>query len=406
MIKALILTAAFAILIFAPCMGEQYATNQAHGSQVTTGSQVSPNITSAAALNVTPQQTPARINVNITNVSYLMDEWVMISNRGNTSVNLAGWTLTDGVRFRYVFPSVLLPAGYAIRIHPGFGFETPGNLYLSLSGDMLPDTGDTMMLLDPSGAVVSRYSYTGLALPPQEVIITPGAVPPQTLERGVLLPQGNFSPPARGSQIRPNATSTYVTELANVPVIFGTNASANINITNVEVTGDEFVEVTNMGLVPVNLTGWRLVVDNISIYTFPTTTLPIDESLRIHLGAGPSTPLDIYLSFPQPVLNDTSGAIVLLDQNGTPVSSYSYTGGTNVTQGAAAPGLVKTPGTEPVLLGTTAPGVTTGPSPSGVNYLEAPISPLSNVTRGEATQTIVGQPESAFYTVPQVSGSL
>lgn len=400
MIKALILTVVFAILISAQCVGEQYATNQAAGSQI------SPNINSGAASNVASQQMAAGINVNITNVSYLMDEWVMISNRGNTSVNLAGWTLTDGVEFRYVFPSLLLPAGYAIRIHPGFGFETPGNLYLSLPGDMLDDTGDTVMLLDPSGIVVSRYSYAGLALPPQEVIITPGAVPQQTLERGVLLPQGNFSPPARGSQIRSNATSTYVTELANVPIIFGTNASANINITNVEVAGDEFVEVTNVGLVPVNLTGWRLVVDNISIYTFPATTLPIDESLRIHFGAGPSTPRDIYLNFFQPMLNDTAGAIVLLDQNATPVSSYIYTGGTNVTQGAAAPGQVKTPGTEPVLLGTPAPGLTTGPSPSGVNYLEAPISPLSNVTGGEATQTIVGQPESEFYTLPQVSGSL
>jgi hypothetical protein len=388
MTRRLIIMAVFTALMVAPILGQQYAMDQAAGAQV------SSNASITSALNVTPvTDMAAGVNVIITNVSSLGDEWVTIANQGDTPVNLGGWALTDGTRFRYIFPSMVIPVGSAIRIHFGHGFNVGQDIYLDLSGDMLPDSGGAVMLYDNSGTMVSSYAYPGMV---QQVLPTNGAVFPGTevqpveqVQRGVLVAPGEFSPAARGEQIVPNATSTYVTQLANVSVIFETNRAFNVNVTNVGIMGDEFIQVTNEGSVPVNLSGWMLTVASTNFaYPFPMAVLPIGEFIRVHPGPGTSTQRDLYLNLTQPVLNDLSDVVTLFNSEGTMISRYTYPGGPSSL--IAAPETARTPGTEPILFGNVTPGITAGPSPSGEAFLQAPVQPLPNATVGQVQQVIVG----------------
>ncbi|HSD57915.1 MAG TPA: lamin tail domain-containing protein, partial [Methanotrichaceae archaeon] len=275
-IRRLMIMAVFTALMATPILGQQYATDQVAGAQV------SPNANIASALNVTPVSGMATgVNVNITNVSFLGDEWVTIANQGGAPVNLNSWVLTDDAQFRYVFPSQTLPAGSILRIHFGHGFDVGPDMYLGLSGDMLNDAGDVVTLYDGTGAMVSRYAYPGL-VQAQQVLPTNGAVFPGVVDqplgqvqRGVLVEPGEFSPASRGAQIQTNATSTYVTQLANVSAIFETSEAVNVNITNVGITGDEFIQVTNEGSVPVNLTGWMLTAGADFAYAFPLRVLSV-----------------------------------------------------------------------------------------------------------------------------------
>jgi len=386
--KGLMIVAIFAALMAVPVLGQQVIENQ------TTGMQISQSTPGTGMLNATPGQEMGRgINVNITNISYLGDEWVTVANQGNAPVNLNGWALTAGAN-RYVFPSQSLSPNSILRIHFGHGFDFGPDVYLGLPGEFLSDAGDVLTLYDNSGAIVSRYAYPGLAQAQQALPVNgapfPGTVgqPLGQVQRGVLVEPIELSPASRGAQILPNATSTYVTQLANVSAIFETNEAVNINITNVGITGDEFIQVTNEGSVPLNLSGWALTAGPDFNYTFPQAVLPVGNSLRVHPGIGMSTPTDLYLNLAQPVLDDSTDVVTLFNSEGTMISRYTYPAGPSGQ--AASPGMVRSPGTEPILLGNGTPVVSTGPSPSGEAFLQAPVQPLPNATIGQVQQVISG----------------
>lgn len=410
--KGLMTLAIFAALMAVPALGQQMIDNQ------TAVMQTSPTAPGTGMLNATPGQEVARgINVNITNISFMGDEWVAISNQGDAPVNLNGWVLTDDVEFRYVFPPQTLSARSFVRIHPGHGFNAGADIYLGLPGEMLDDTGDIITLYDSSGAVVSRFAYPGAAqaqqiLPPIESAV-PGTIgqPLGQAQRGLLLQPGEFTPAARGEQIRTNATSTYVTQLANVSEIFGANESENINITDVAVAGDEFIEITNEGIVPMDLTGWTLTAGLDFSYTIPAAVLPVDASLRIHPGMGTSTQTDLYLNLDRPMLNDTAATIRLLDPQGAVISTYAYPVAAGDQQGIAAPGMVRAPGTQPILVSppgsAPASGAVATPTPTtGEAFLAAPVPALPGAAGGQIQQVISGQPENEIIGEPIVGGAV
>ncbi|HSD57230.1 MAG TPA: hypothetical protein VLB04_03530, partial [Methanotrichaceae archaeon] len=123
-------------------------------------------------------------------------------------------------------------------------------------------------------------------------------------------------------------------------------------------------------------------------YTLPTAILPVGESIRVHPGIGISTLMDIYLNLAQPVLDDSADVVTLFNSEGTMISRYTYPAGPSGA--VAAPGMVRAPGTEPILFGNVTPGITTGPSPSGEEFLQAPVLPLPNATVGQVQQVITG----------------
>lgn len=92
-------------------------------------------------------------------------DWIELFNAGDTTVNLAGWSITDKphVLTRWVFPAVSVPpGGYLVLFASGKDRRDPAyELHTNFS---LSAGGEFLALLDPDGIMVAAYSP---AYPPQ-----------------------------------------------------------------------------------------------------------------------------------------------------------------------------------------------------------------------------------------------
>jgi hypothetical protein len=117
--------------------------------------------------------------------------------------------------------------------------------------------------------------------------------------------------------------TTDVTKLANIAAIFGVEAIA-INITGVNASGNEWIEILNQGTASGNLTGWSLHNQENLIYTFPVLLLDSGSKLWIHGGMGTDSKTDLYTNTTQPLVNNTTDLILLMDASGTVVGKYNF----------------------------------------------------------------------------------
>jgi micrococcal nuclease len=118
----------------------------------------------------------------------------------------------------------------------------------------------------------------------------------------------------------------------------GPAAEAAIEVTtiNYDAAGDdnqnlngEWIELTNVGLESVSLTGW-MVRDESSVhrYQFPASfELEAGATVRLHTGCGDDTTTSLYwCSTGSAVWNNTGDTVFVLDQAGNVVVSRSYAG--------------------------------------------------------------------------------
>ena len=87
----------------------------------------------------------------------LDDEWVEITNKGSSEVNMAGWTLTDAQNHTYTFPDFVLAAGAKVVVRTGEGDDSAENLFWNRSTSIWNNGGDLAVLKDPEGNIVSQY---------------------------------------------------------------------------------------------------------------------------------------------------------------------------------------------------------------------------------------------------------
>lgn len=184
--------------------------------------------------------------------------------------------------------------------------------------------------------------------------------------------------PATGNastqQINPGAKSTYVTQLANVSEIFGSNKAEGLNITNVNTVGNRWIEITNEGIAAWNMSGWRLVNRENTTYVFPAFGLESGSIARVHEGSGISAGMDLYTNSTEPLFNNSGDMITLLDPVGETAATYTIFGNVSAAAPGAAPvsanataaGLARSPGTEPVLITPATPGAARNPATAPV----------------------------------------
>ena len=83
------------------------------------------------------------------------DEYFIITNFGNRSVNLKGWKLYSHGGQEYIFPAIELFPGASVSIHSG-----PGATGIVWTRKYVwNDEGDKAILYDPEGNVVDVYEY-------------------------------------------------------------------------------------------------------------------------------------------------------------------------------------------------------------------------------------------------------
>jgi micrococcal nuclease len=88
----------------------------------------------------------------------LNDEWVRVTNRGASPVDLTGWVLKDtSATHRYSFPDgFTLDAGASVTVRTGCGTDSVTDLHWCNEGSAVwNNSGDTAFLLDPAGNIVS-----------------------------------------------------------------------------------------------------------------------------------------------------------------------------------------------------------------------------------------------------------
>ncbi|MGQ3331212.1 lamin tail domain-containing protein [Halorubrum sp. FL23] len=91
----------------------------------------------------------------------LNDEYVVLENTGQTTLDLSGWTVSDSADHTYTIPrGVELTAGAQVVVHTGRGTDTATDLYWGRSSAVWNNGGDTVILTDGSGTVVTEESYS------------------------------------------------------------------------------------------------------------------------------------------------------------------------------------------------------------------------------------------------------
>lgn len=88
------------------------------------------------------------------------DEWVELTNQGDLTVDLSGYTLKDQANHIYAFEDFTLGSKEFVRLFSRNGINTDYRLYWGLGNDTVwNNDGDTAYLRDPDGALVDLYTY-------------------------------------------------------------------------------------------------------------------------------------------------------------------------------------------------------------------------------------------------------
>jgi hypothetical protein len=102
--------------------------------------------------------------VRFTRIQYksttLNAEWVRVTNKGTTTVDLKGWTIRDAANHVYTFTSTFrLNRGGAVYVHTGKGTNKTGHRYWGRTGYVWNNTGDTALLRNSAGRTVDSCKW-------------------------------------------------------------------------------------------------------------------------------------------------------------------------------------------------------------------------------------------------------
>lgn len=91
--------------------------------------------------------------------SSLNAEYVRISNTGNKTRSLSGWTLRDPDNHVYRFGTFKLAAGASVTVHTGKGSNAKAHRYWQRSSYVWNNTGDKAVLKSKAGSAVDTCAW-------------------------------------------------------------------------------------------------------------------------------------------------------------------------------------------------------------------------------------------------------
>jgi hypothetical protein len=127
---------------------------------------LSVGISVAANGEVSIQNTSSNVGANmigevsILGINYMTtDQWALIANNGVSNVSFTGWMLMNKENLSYSFPTgLVLKPGVLVKVHSMAGNNSSTDLYNS--SVIWSKNGDTAILMDATGKIVSKYSYS------------------------------------------------------------------------------------------------------------------------------------------------------------------------------------------------------------------------------------------------------
>jgi len=114
-----------------------------------------PQIGNASSVHISATQFDApgddRQNLN--------GEWVQLTNNGDDTVLIAGWTLSDTSQSTlYTFPAILLVPGESVTIFSGTGTLNNTALFMGKTEPVWGNSGDIAILKDGRGTIIDQRS--------------------------------------------------------------------------------------------------------------------------------------------------------------------------------------------------------------------------------------------------------
>ena len=207
-------------------------------------------------------------------------EWVEIHNPGPAPIDLAGWSLADN-RAEDAIPATTLAAGAYLIVggSEALADELPGDVQLVVMadgriGNGLANSGDRVLLIDPSGEAVDGVSWGSdrtilvLAPPPSgQTLARSGADwSAATASPGAAHRAERVDPPAEAAP-EPESTDSPAEATLPLPPLRITEIFASAGMGSRE-AAFEWVEVFNAGTEPIDLTGWT-IADNAAVDVLP-----------------------------------------------------------------------------------------------------------------------------------------
>jgi len=259
--------------------------------------------------------TPVRINEFMPNPEGTdgPNEWVEIVNPGSAPVNLAGWTLGDGLDAeRHVFDDMILPAQGSVVVYAGSNPEEPERLVSSTGYLGLANNIDSVRLTRPDGVLVDEVAYEG-ARAGISFNRNPDGGEDGDFVLHTDLDVLTSSPGRRADGSRwPGEPNLIINEV--LPNPSGTD------------TGQEYVEIVNVGGARVDLTGWK-IGDNASEdrHIFEPRFIEPGEALVV-FDRGDHSDIDnaINSSSQTLSLNNTGDSIFLRMPDGKIMDQFDY----------------------------------------------------------------------------------
>lgn len=278
------------------------------------------------------------------------DEWIELYNPGTASINITGWTLSSGSSFSITLAGAIPAGGYFLLE------RTDNDTVKDIAADQifsgsLTNTGMALQLKATSGSVIDTANNSGGAWPAGNATTRcsmerrPGTNYPDTsiywiTNSGVLkngkdasdndicgtprnINWANYVTPTPTS-VGPTRTPTKTRTPTPIPAAkisqviineFMPHPRSDWNNDGQVDSGDEFIELMNVGNASINLQGWRL--DDQNGDSSPYTLGSVDLA--------PGARLVFFASQTGLLLSNRSDSVRVLKANGSISDAYTYT---------------------------------------------------------------------------------
>ncbi len=132
------------------------------GAQATASQTISvrPPSTDSDATNCVDFTWPFHYDAEGDDAQNLNDEYFTLVNNCGRPIDLSGWRVSDEDANTFEFPAgFILAPGAWVMVHTGAGTDTPTDLYWNAGRPVWDNEGDTAILEDDTGVIISVYVY-------------------------------------------------------------------------------------------------------------------------------------------------------------------------------------------------------------------------------------------------------
>jgi hypothetical protein len=153
------------------------------------------------------------------------DEWVKITNIGTSNIDFTGWKLMNRENLAYAFPNnFVLKPGAQVKVHTIAGKANSTDLY----GSLVPfnKTGDTAILKDDNGKVISERSYPVVSTKKPKIIKS--AVKPNVAAPKVIKNKATNTKATKSNATTNSSNVTTKTSNATKPKVIKSAVKPNV----------------------------------------------------------------------------------------------------------------------------------------------------------------------------------